>query len=165
MPPDHHKELAKFLKERSRGDSTVTVYRDNSGNRPVPIGQFGTEFYSTIGAMDMQLHLPCANVEFAAYGKSDWLPNALASSIYWLKGRECDEWPLVCEDVVKDNAKSNYRHMAYVPSPFRLELSTGQEVKWLLGIPINDSEIGIQKEDVLERASQKYPAWLMRETA
>lgn len=165
MPPDHHKEVANFLREQTEGNPSVSVYRDNSNSRPIPIGQFGKDFFSTIGAFDMELCLPPGNFEFAASGINVWLPNSVASSIYWLGERECSDWPLVCEDVVKDNAKSTYRHMAYVPSPFSHRLSTGQVIKWLLGVPITDSDICITEQAVLERAQQKYPRWLFSASA
>jgi hypothetical protein len=165
VPPSHHKELANFLKENFDGNPSVAAYRDNNGNRPVPIGQFGGNFFSTIGVCDMGLSLPAGSFEFAASGSNEWLPNSLASSIYWLTERACDEWPLVCEDVVKDNAKSTYRHMAYVPSPFAFKLSTGQMVKWLLGVPITDTEISISEQAVLEKAKKAYPGWLFRASA
>lgn len=165
MPPNHHKELANFLKENTEGNPSVTAYRDNNGNRPIPIGQFGGCFFSTIGAFDMGLSLPAGNYEFAASGTDEWLPNSLASSIYWLTGRACYEWPLVCEDVIKDNAKSTFRHMAYVPSPFSLKLSTGQSVNWLLGVPIRDNEISVSEKVVLEKAQKSYPRWLFSESA
>lgn len=154
MPPSHHKELANFLRETIKGDPSVSVYRDNNDSRPIPIGQFGKEFFSTIGAFDMELQLPQGNYEFAAIGKNQWLPNAVASSIYWLNERECNDWPLVCEDTVKDNAKSTFRHMAYVPSPFSLKLSNGQIIQWLLGVPVTDNDIGITEQAVLESATK-----------
>ncbi|WMS86583.1 hypothetical protein [Pleionea litopenaei] len=165
MPPSHHKELANFLKENTEGNPSVTAYRDNNGNRPIPIGQFGGDFFSTIGAFDMGLSLPEGNFEFAVSGTNEWLPNSLASSIYWLTERTCDEWPLVCEDVVKVNAKSTYRHMAYVPSPFTFKLSTGQMVKWLLGMPITDTEISFSEQAVLDKARKTYSGWLFCESA
>ena len=165
MPPSHHKELANFLKENFDGNPSVAAYRDNNGNRPIPIGQFGGDFFSTIGVCDMGLSLPAGSFEFAGSGSNEWLPNALASSIYWLTERACDKWPLVCEDVVKDNAKSTYRHMAYVPSPFAFKLSTGQMVKWLLGVTITDTEISISEQAVLEKAQKTYPGWLFRACA
>ena len=108
----------------------------------------------------MGLQLPTGNFELAASGTNKWLPNAVVSSIYWLRERVCSEWPLICEDVVKDNAKSSYRHMAYVPSPFSLKLSKGQLVKWLVGVPVSDNDIDISEREVLEIARKKYPAWL-----
>ncbi|RTR34698.1 hypothetical protein [Shewanella atlantica] len=165
MPPSHHKEIANFLRENTEGAPSVSAYRDNNNSRPIPIGQFGKDFFSTIGAFDMGLRLPSGNFEFAAVGTNQWLPNSVASSIYWLGGRECSEWPLVCEDVVKHNARSTYRHIAYVPSIFSLKLSTGQVINWLLGVPITDNEIGISEKEALERAQQKYPRWLFSERA
>ena len=78
----------------------MAAYRDNNGNRPISIGHFGGEFFSTIGAFNMGLSLPAGNFAFSASGPNQWLPNSLASSIYWLSERSCNEWPLVCEDVV-----------------------------------------------------------------
>jgi len=161
--PKHHKEIANFLKNKIGGDAKVVAYRDNNNANPVPVGLFGSgkhRFISTIGALDRQLDLPTGHFEFASYGGYDWLPNVVASSIYWLKDRTISEWPLVCEDVVKDNTKSTYRHMAYVPSVFSLLLSTEQEVKWLLGVPITDSDITISASELYERAHHIYPEWL-----
>lgn len=165
MPPKHHKELASFLRDNFSGDCSVVAYRDNNGNRPIPIGKFGEDFYSSIGAFDMGLCLPAGNYEFATCGRNKWLPNSLASSIYWLSERNCNGWPLVCEEVVRDNARSAYRHMAYVPSPFGLTLSTGQIVKWLMGIPVTDIDINISEHAALERAKKLYPEWLFCEIA
>ncbi|WP_444908040.1 hypothetical protein [Microbulbifer sp. SSSA008] len=165
MPPSHHRELAIFLKEIVGGTPTVTAYRDNSGSRPIPIGHFGEVFFSTIGAFEMGLSLPAGNFEFTAVGSEQWLPNSLASSIYWLAERSSDEWPLVCEDVIRINGKSAYRHMAYVPSPFDLKLSNGQSVKWLLGVPITDKEISISEKSVMNKAKEIYPDWLFGEGA
>lgn len=161
MPPDHHKELARFLIEKFQGKGAIKNYRNNSGNRPVPVGHFGKSFFSTIGAFDMGLRLPEGDFEFAACGDIKWLPNSLASSIYWLRDRSCSSWPLVCEDVVKDNAKSIYRHMVYMPSPFGLELSNGSLVHWLLGVPVKDKDINISGQDVLRLAFGQYPEWLL----
>ena len=41
MPPSSHKEIANFLSENIEGDPSIANYRDNNGNRPVPIGKFG----------------------------------------------------------------------------------------------------------------------------
>lgn len=165
MPPDHHKEIAKFLKENLEGSVSISAYRDNNSGRPVPIGEFGGGFYSTIGALDMALQLPNGSFEFAASGNYSWLPNAVASSIYWLSERICTEWPLVCEDVVKHNAESRFRHMVYVPSRFGLNISTGQKVHWLLGVPISDKDIGITGEEAFRRARKVHPEWLTYESA
>jgi hypothetical protein len=162
-PPVHHKEVARFLKEATSGDAKVTVFRDNNNASPIPVGAFGSgkkRLYSTIGAFDMHLDLPPGDFEFAACGDLGWLPSALASSIYWLKTRACGEWPLICEDAVKHNAKSTYRHMAYAPSSFSLEISAGKNIQWLLGVPIRDNEIGLSSRDVMERAQEIYPEWL-----
>lgn len=162
-PPVHHKEVAGFLRSQVGGEARVTEYRDNSGAHPVPIGEFGSQgkrLYSTIGAFDLHLQLPKGNFEFAAYGDLKWLPNALASSIYWMDKRSVSEWPLACEDVVKHNVKSRYRHMAYVPSTRALGVSTGQEIQWLLGVPISDREISLSFTDVWDKARQMYPDWL-----
>jgi len=165
MPPDHHKEIAKFLKDKADGNASVAAYRDNNGERPIPIGQFGKTFYSTIGAFDMSLQLPAGSFEFAASGPQAWLANAVASSIYWLSERTCTAWPLVCEDVVKHNIESTYRHMIYVPSRFGFSISTGQKVHWLLGVPITDDELQITAEEALSRSKKIHPAWLCRESA
>ncbi|WP_447894966.1 hypothetical protein [Vreelandella sp. GE22] len=165
MPLDHHKEIAKFLREKLEGNASVAAYRDNNGERPIPIGQFDESFYSTIGAFDMSLPLPAGSFEFAAFGSQAWLANSIASSIYWLSERICTEWPLVCEDVVKHNAESKFRHMVYVPSRFGLRISTGQEVNWLLGVPISDDELQISSEKAFRRAKEIHPEWLTREGA
>ena len=108
MPPKHHKEIAKFLAEKTDGQPSVHEYRDDNGRRPLPVGCFGL-LYSTIGACDTPQNIPSGCFEFVAFGKSKWLPNAVVSSIYWLKGRTISEWPVVCEDAVKQNVKSKYR--------------------------------------------------------
>ena len=106
MPPNHHKEVANFLREKIEGRASVIEYRDDNDSRPIPIGQFGNDFHSTIGAFDMALNLPSGNFEFAAAGNNEWLPNSVVTSIYWLSEREWYRWPLVCEDAVKNNARS-----------------------------------------------------------
>lgn len=167
-PSKHHIEVSNFLKEKLNGDAKVTAYRDNNGSNPIPIGEFGAnvkKLYSTIGAFDMHLKLPAGNFELASCGEMNWLPNAVASSIYWLRERTSTEWPLVCEDVIKQNAKSQYRHMAFVPSEFKLKISTAQEIKWLLGVPITDKEIGISSIEVLKKAQSIYPGWFFKENA
>jgi len=167
-PPEHHKEIASFLKSKIGGEAKVTAFRNNNGTNPIPIGEFGSsrkKFFSTIGAFDMHLKLPSGNFEFASYGDLEWLPNVLASSIYWLKERSCREWPLVCEDVVKQNAKSTYRHMAFMPSSFSLKVSTDQEIRWLLGVPIADREISISASEVYKKVHHIYPDWLFHACA
>lgn len=164
-PPAHHKEVARFLASQVGGAVRVTAFRDNSDARPIPIGEFGAgskRLCSTIGAFDLRLRLPDGDFEFAAYGGLKWLPNALTSSVYWLDERTVSEWPLVCEDVVRHNARSRYRHMAYVPSARSLRVSTGQEIRWLLGVPISDREIGVSLKDVLDKARRIYPGWLLQ---
>jgi len=164
-PPKHHKELAKFLHAQAGGDAKITIFRDNNDAHPIPIGQFGSgkkRLYSTIGAFELNLRLPDGNFEFAACGDIKWLPNVLASSIYWMDKRSFDAWPLVCEDVVKHNARSAYRHMAYVPSVHAVSVSTKQEIRWLLGVPISDKEIGLSFEEVLAKARSAYPEWLFQ---
>lgn len=157
--------MAKFLKEKIVGTANVTTFRDNHNGHPIPIGQFGETFYSTIGAFDLNLQLPNGLFEFAAFGKLEWLPNAVASSIYWLNDRSCTDWPLFCEDVVKHNARSTYRHMAYVPSPFGYMLSTNQNINWLLGVPITDKQLGLSKAEIMKMAQSIFPSWLFRENA
>jgi hypothetical protein len=165
-PPEHHKEIAQFLKKEIDGGAKITAFRDNNNSNPIPIGEFGSgkyKLFSTIGAFDMNLNLPIGNFEFASYGELSWLPNAIASSIYWLRDREFNELPIVCEDVVKHNAKSTYRHMAYMPSTFSLKISTGQKIFWLLGVPITDKEISLSSEEVINKANTIYPGWLFNE--
>lgn len=163
MPPNHHKEIAQFLAEQTEGKPSVHEYKDNDGKRPIPVGCFGGTLFSTIGVSDLSHNLPSGRFEFAAFGNSDWLPNSVVTSIYWLKGRSISNWPLVCEDAVKQNVKSNNRHMAFVPSPYKLALSTGQNVQWLLGVPIPDSEIGASLDQIEQKAKDLYPRWLFNE--
>ncbi|MBK6907587.1 MAG: hypothetical protein IPH08_11120 [Rhodocyclaceae bacterium] len=107
-PPEHHKAIVHHLRDRFSSRGKVFAYRDNNGKLPMLIAEFDCEagrFYSTIGICDRKLPIPSGVHELAAIGKPPWLPNAVASSIYYLRGRSFDEWPLVCEDVVKSNAK------------------------------------------------------------
>ena len=167
-PPAHHKEVARYLRDVMPGETQVIVYGDNADKCPIPIGRFAapkSPFYSTIGAFDTPKGIPAGDYEFAACGTQEWLPNAIASSVYWLKGRQIEEWPLVCEDAVRHNTRSPYRHMAYIPSPFKLALSTGQLVQWLLGVPIEDKEICLTFDDVTENVMRQYPEWLLHENA
>jgi hypothetical protein len=163
-PPVTHKLLAAHLRDRV-GDASVFVYRDNYGKRPVPVGTFGTgksRLHSTIGIFEQCLPIPSGAYELAAFGSQLWLPNALASSVYWLKGRDTGAWPLVCEDVVGENARSRFRHMAYAPSRYALEVAAGVSVRWLLGVPISDKDVGISHVEVDIRATEIYPPWLAR---
>lgn len=160
--PQHHKDLAKHLRERLGDPGTVIIFRDNQGQRPVPIGHFGPaklRFFSTIGICDSSLHIPKGHYEFAAIGKFAWLPNAVASSVYWIKDRSVDEWPLVCEDVIKQNAKSTYRHMVYIPSQYRFQVPCGPSIEWLLGAPIKDSEIALDLNEASQKIRKLYPSW------
>jgi hypothetical protein len=167
-PPATHKLLVTHLRDRVGGEFRVVVYRDNNGKQPIPVGTFGAGtscLHSTIGAFEQRLPVPPGAYELAACGPQPWLPNALASSIYWLKGRSIDEWPLVCEDVVRHNARSRFRHMAYVPSSYAIEVAPGMSVRWLLGVPISDKDIGVSNGDVTMRVAEIYPSWLLRSDA
>ena len=159
----HHKELAKHL--RSLTDSaTVSAYRDDNGMRAIDVGTFETQgkfLYSTFGVCDKTLSIPSGCFEFAAFGTLPWLPNAIVSSVYWLEGRSFESWPLVCEDVVRPNAQSTYRHMAYSPSTMSHVLSSGQTIQWLLGLPITDNEISITHDQLLSCIGDTYPKWLL----
>jgi hypothetical protein len=164
-PPPTHKLLAAHLRERIGGEFKAIAYRDNDGKQPIPIGTFGagsTCLHSTIGIFDQNLPVPMGAYELAAVGSQAWLPNALASSIYWLKGRKVEAWPLVCEDVVRHNAKNQFRHMAYVPSAYTFEVAHGVLVRWLLGVPVTDKDIGVSDAEVRARAAAVYPSWLTR---
>ena len=108
--PEHHKLIAKYLATKFGGAPKAHMYRDDFGNRPISIGAFGPatkRFYSTIGMCDECLRIPAGRFEFAALGKHQWLPNAVVTSVYWLRNRTFNSWPLVCEDAVKQNAKSS----------------------------------------------------------
>ena len=164
--PEHHKNLAKHLRERFGEPASIVVYRDEHGTSPVPIGHFGPPkncFFSTIGICDMLLGVPKGQYELAASGHLTWLPNAIASSIYWLRDRECQDWPLVCEDVVKHNATSTYRHLGYVPSVYTYQAPLGPAVKWLLGVPLRDSEISLDLKECIQKARRRYPSWFFEE--
>jgi hypothetical protein len=166
--PAHHKEIARHLQERFVGRTEICVYRDDDGKRPVPIAQCGAKnerFYSTIGLCDTGLGIPPGQFEFATLGKLPWLPNALVSSVYWLRDRQVTEWPLVCEDVVRINYKSKYRHMAYIPSSYSFLVSSGAHVQWLLGVPITDSEIDLDMITAKSKVDAVYPEWLHGENS
>lgn len=164
--PNHHKEIVKYLRELAPGHFRAINYGDNSGKRTVMVAEFGKEvspLLTTVGLCDESMPIPAKRVELAAIGKHPWLPNAVASSVFWLHGRNIESWPLVCEDVVKDNVKSTYRHMAYVPSNHYCAVSKGDPISWLLGFPITDKDIGLQLSEALERAKSIYPQWLSSE--
>lgn len=161
--PQHHKDIFRHLGAKFPPPADVFTYLNNQNKCPIPIAHYGAtgnRFYSTIGVCDMTLPIPAGRFEFAAFGKLSWLPNALASSIYWLKGRRVKDWPLVCEDVVKHNTKSTYRHMAYVPSQYSFSPSAKGAVHWLLGVPITDSEISLDFEEALAKSIKAFPKWL-----
>lgn len=161
--PQHHKQLAQHLRARFEAPATVGVYRDDSGKRPIAIGTFGrpgSRFFSSIGLCDVALELPPGRFEFAAIGSLEWLPNALVSSIYWLSGRHFDTWPIVCEDVVRSNAKSTYRHMAYWPSTHSVSVDSGIAIRWLLGIPITDGELTLTGKEIADKVAVAFPHWL-----
>lgn len=166
-PAEHHKEMVSHLRTRAAGHFSAAVYRDDHGHRPVMVAEFGPErsrLYSTVGVCDRRLALPSGRYEFAACGQASWLPNALVSSVYWLSERSVENWPLVCEDVVRHNARSPYRHMAYVPSRARVEVSGGAPIALLLGVPIKDKEITLTLEDATERTMALFPSWLTSES-
>lgn len=158
----HHRELAQFLRERFDGHATVSAYRDDQDSRPVPIGTFGAgpaRFYSTIGMCDRTFAVG-SGYELATFGIHDWLPNALASSVYWLEDRSTGRRPLVCEDVVRHNARSAYRHLGFVPATFVYGAPSGPQIRWLLGVPIKESVVDVTEAALLAEAKQAFPAWL-----
>jgi hypothetical protein len=67
---------------------------------------------------------------------------------------------MVCENVVRDNAKSTYRHMVYIPSNHFVTVSNGDPVTWLLGFPITDADIGLLLAEARQRAEAIYPKWV-----
>jgi hypothetical protein len=161
--PDHHKELAQFLKDKFEGIVSVRSYRDEYNKRSVPIASYelkNTTFYSTLGICDKKLYIPKGHYEFALTGKLSWLPNVLSSSIFWMDGRSFENWPLVCEDVVMLNVRSTYRHVLFVPSVYSFVSSAGFSINWLLGIPIKDSELNMGLAEANKRATKNYPDWL-----
>ncbi len=166
--PQHHKELVSHIKTMVPGHISAANYRDDHGKRPVMICEFGpkiSRFYTTIGVCDASLSLPPGRFELATIGKLPWLPNALVSSVYWLKKRKVDEWPLVCEDVVRPNSRSTYRHMAYIPASYCHEVTSGPPVSWLLGVPVTDLEIGLSFSEAVARVAAVFPAWLIKSEA
>lgn len=163
-PAAHHKELVSHLRTRATGHFSAAAYRDEYGRRPVLVAQFGPErsrLYTTVGVCDRRLDLPSGRYELAACGQPRWLPNALVSSVYWLNERSTDDWPLVCEDVVRHNARSPYRHMAFVPSGTHVAVSHGSPVTMLLGVPVTDNEIGLSFEHASEKVAAAFPPWLL----
>lgn len=163
--PDHHKKIAKHLLERFGEPADIHMYRDNQGKRPIPVGAFGakkSKFYSTIGVSDEALAFPDGQFEFATIGEPKWLPNALTTSVYWVRERKPGKWPLICEDVVKQNIKSTYRHMIYIPSPNPLNIDSDRKVNWLLGLPIFDSQLQMTMEEAVSMVGEKFPNWLVK---
>ena len=161
--PEHHKELANFLRTQFGGVPKVTAYHDESGKRTTTIGEFQTSsglFYSTIGECDSIYSIPDGSFEFAVIGSLSWLPNALASAVFWLEERSTSDFPLICEDIIRPNAKSTYRHLAFCPSKYAYTTSAGHTVQWLLGIPIKDSDISLSSDDHFNLAYKLCPAWL-----
>ncbi len=159
----HHKEIAKHLRKQFGEPASVANYRDDYGQRSIAIGAFGpakSRFYSTIGICDRSFGIPSGRFEFAAAGALDWLPNALASSVYWLDDRHVEEWPLVCEDVVMAKVKRTYRHMGYFPSIYQYAVPEGAPVQWLLGVPLKDSEVGLSAAGIMRKIADVYPGWL-----
>jgi hypothetical protein len=168
-PPvsQHHRELAQFLRDRFDGHATVSAYRDDQDLRPVPIGTFGpgpARFYSTIGMCDRTFAVG-SGYELALCGVHDWLPNALASSVYWLEDRGTDRRPILCEDVVQRNARSAYRHVGFVRAPFVYEAPSGARIRWLLGVPVEGSLAGVTDAGLLAEARKAYPSWLLPDTS
>ena len=163
--PEHHRQIAKYVAGQFAGKPKVGVYHDDHGKRAVPIGEHGPathRFYTTIGMCDEEFGLPEGVYEFATVGALAWLPDAIVSSVHWLKGRSFEEWPLVCEDAVRQNVKSTYWHMAYVPSPFTLQLGDGRRVRWLLGTPITDAQRGLGVGELEGTVREAFPAWLFQ---
>ena len=164
----HHKEFVSHIRALAPGHFSAANYRDDYGKRPVMIGEFGpasNRLYSTIGVCDQSLRIPHGRFELATIGKLPWLPNALVSSIYWLADRTVDAWPMFCEDVVRCNSKSTYRHMAYLPSGHAYQASSGAPIAWLLGFPISDADIVISLIEASERVTAIFPAWLVKSDA
>jgi hypothetical protein len=158
----HHRELAQFLRDRFDGHATVSAYRDGQDLRPVPIGTFGAgpeRFYSTIGVCDRDLSTGTGH-ELATFGVHDWLPNALASAVYWLEDRGTGRRPIICEDVVRHNARSATRHLGFVLSSFAYQPASGSRIDWLLGVPLVGPAIAVTEEELLAEAKRAYPAWL-----
>lgn len=159
----HHRELAGYLRDRFDGHATISAFRDGNDQRPVPIGTFGegpAHFYSTVGMCDRAFSHG-SGYEYAALGAHDWLPNALASAVYWLEDRGSNRRPIVCEDVVRRNAHGTYRHLGFVLSPFAYDAPSGPSIRFLLGVPLEASALGVTDEELLEQARKTYPFWLV----
>lgn len=159
-PKQTHREIAKKLLERIGGEPKVVIYDDASGGNRVAIGEYGKKncrVYSTIGLFEKKSGIPSGSFEFALAGPQEWLPLTVVTTLIWLKRRTIREWPLVCEDVIRPNAGSTYRHIAYIPSDFELTLSTGKRVRWLIGVPVTDKDISITESDVKKRCRKVFP--------
>ena len=52
--------------------------------------------------------------------------------------------------------------MGYMPSEYEFGVSIGAPVRWLLGVPLKDSEIGISPTQMLQKVQSTYPDWLMQ---
>jgi hypothetical protein len=159
----HHRELAQYLRARFDGHATISAYRDDHDHRPVPIGAFGggrARFYSTVGVCDRTFTFG-TGYELATFGIHDWLPNALASSVYWIEDRGTGRTPLVCEDVVRHNARSHYHHVGFVRATFVYQAPSGPSIRWLLGVPIKASVVDVTEAELLNEAVKTYPAWLL----
>lgn len=161
-PKETHKEIAKKLLERIGGEPKVVMFGDASGGNRVAVGEYGKKncrVYSTIGLFEKKFGIPSGSFEFALAGPQDWLPLTVVTTLIWLKGRTIKEWPLVCEDVIRPNAKSTYRHIAYIPSDFTFTVSSGKKVRWLIGVPVTDKDISITENEVKNRCKKVFPAF------
>lgn len=167
-PSQQHKEIAKHIADLGGADASVHQYRDNAGRNPVLVAAAGPKehrLYSTVGVSDRQLSLPAARAELALIGSYPWLPNALASTLYWLRDRSFTDWPVVCEDVVKHNTKGPYHHLAFCLADAQLVTEGGRSVNWLVGIPIRDSDILVTADDCLSQARKAFPHWFFPKRA
>jgi hypothetical protein len=165
---DHHKELVKQLDAKLDGLVSVFEFHDNAGQNGIPIATFRhgkQHLHLTVGLSDTECGAPPGHYEMALAGHLAWMPNALASSRFWLGKHPQTAWPVVCEDVVRDNAKSVYRHVGFVPSKRALRIKTAPDLslkrRVMLGIPLRDKEISLTRAELYERASALYPAILL----
>ena len=159
-PKETHKEIARKLLECIGGKPKVVIYDDASSGNRVAIGEYGKKncrVYSTIGLFEKKFSIPSGSFEFALAGPQEWLPLTVVTTLMWLKGRAIKEWPLVCEDVIRPNAKSTYRHIAYIPSDFTFTVSSGKKVRWLAGVPVTDNDISISAEELKKRCRKVFP--------